>query len=114
MRRFWAIPVLASVLILGTLGISQDAFALDCESTQNGFWDVSGTWTGCGDGVPGNGDNITIKNGHIVTVGDVQSVDATVTVESGAQLIIDGAAGGELEIKNLNPIFLGFITIGRR
>ena len=100
---------LSPLLVLAILASSllpfstMNAYAFNCESTQTGFWDQTTTWTNCNNSIPVDGDNITIKNGHIVTVKDVQSVDATVTVESGAQLVIDGVTGGELEIKNNFP-----------
>ena len=93
-----------TILISSLLPFStMNAYASNCESTQTGFWDEPTTWINCNNSSPTDGDNITIKNGHIVTVRDVQSVDATVTVESGAQLVIDGVAGGELEIKSVFP-----------
>ena len=76
------------VVIISVTAGTPNAWALNCESTQTGFWDQTTTWTNCNNSIPVDGDNITIKNGHIVTVRDVQSVDATVTVESGAQLVI--------------------------
>jgi len=93
--------MVVTILVSGLVSFStMNAYAFNCESTQTGFWDQTTTWTNCNNSIPVDGDNITIKNGDIVTVRDLQSVDATVTVESGAQIVIDGVTGGELEIKN--------------
>jgi len=98
--KLFAIMVV-TILVSGLVSFStMNAYAFNCESTQTGFWDQITTWINCNNSIPVDGDNITIKNGDIVTVRDIQSVDATVTVESGAQLVIDGVAGGQLEIKN--------------
>jgi len=109
MKGKWAIPVLASILILGTLGISQDAFALNCESTQTGFWDETTTWINCNDSTPTDGDSVAIKNDDIVTVRSDIAVDASITVESGAQLVIDGLDGGDFRI-NAQIFGIGFLT----
>ena len=89
-----------------------DAYALNCESTQTGFWDVASTWTNCGGGVPGDNDNVTIKNGHTVTIRtDLQTVPLTglsLTVEPSAELVIDGPSFGRIQI--LSGTFTNFGT----
>ena len=92
-----------TILVSSLLSFStMNAYALNCESTQTGFWDVSSTWTNCGLGVPGDNDNVTIKNGHIVTIRtdilNVALVGLSLTVEPSAELVIDGASEGKLRI----------------
>ena len=49
MKGKWAIPVIASILILGSLGLIQEADAVTFTATQSGDWDNAATWVG---GVP--------------------------------------------------------------
>jgi len=101
MRLF---PLLVLAILASSLlpFSTMNAYALNCESTQTGFWDVSSTWTGCGDGVPGDGDNVTIKNGHTVTIRTDLATDRfdglSLTIEASAELVIDGSQGGAMEI----------------
>jgi len=92
-----------TILVSSLLSFStMNAYALNCESTQTGFWDLPTTWTNCGLGVPGDNDNVTIKNGHIVTIRtDIQAVPLTglsLTIEPSAELVIDGPSQGRLLI----------------
>jgi len=94
------LTILASSLLLFS---TMNAYAFNCESTQTGFWDLPTTWINCGPtGVPGDNDNVTIKNGHIVTIRtdilNVALVGLSLTVEPSAELVIDGASGGKLRI----------------
>ena len=90
---------------------TMNAYALNCESTQTGFWDQSSTWINCGGSTPTDGDSVTIKNGDIVTVRSDIVVDVRITVELGAELVIDGTNnGGDLEIKNGPLTNFGKIT----
>ena len=96
------LPLLAfSILLLVPVGVQQ-AYALNCESQQTGFWDQSSTWSNCSGGVPADGDNVTIKNGHTVTIRTdiltVALVGLSLTVEQSAELVLDGASGGKLRI----------------
>ncbi len=101
--------LVSSLLLFSTM----NAYALNCESTQTGFWDVSSTWTGCGDGVPGNGDNVTIKNGHTVTIRtDLGALTGfSLTVEQSAELVLDGSLEGRLEIVGGTFTNLGKTTL---
>ncbi len=93
------LTILASSLLLFS---TMNAYALNCESTQTGFRDVSSTWTGCSGGVPGDNDIVTIKNGHTVIIRtDIFTVPLTgitLTVEPSAELGLDGRSGGKLQI----------------
>ncbi len=94
------LTILASSLLLFS---TMNAYAFNCESTQTGFWDLPTTWINCGPtGVPGDNDNVTIKNGHIVTIRtNIVTVPLTglsLTVEPSAELVIDGVSGGKLRI----------------
>ncbi len=95
------LTILASSLLLFS---TMNAYAFNCESTQTGFWDLPTTWINCGPtGVPGDNDNVTIKNGHIVTIRtDILTVPLealSLTVEQSAELVLDGPSQGRLEIK---------------
>ena len=100
--KLFAIMVV-TILVSGLVSFStMNAYAFNCESTQTGFWDVPSTWTNCGGGVPADGDNVTIKNGHTVTIRtdilNVALVGLSLTVEQSAELVLDGASGGKLRI----------------
>jgi len=47
MRTQFIIPVLASILILGALGFTQEAEAASFTATQDGNWNDAATWGGC-------------------------------------------------------------------
>jgi len=100
--KLFAIMVM-TILISGLVSFSTiNAYALNCESTQTGFWDVPSTWINCGGGVPGDNDNVTIKNGHTVTIRtDIRTVPLvglSLTVEQSAELVLDGPSGGNLQM----------------
>ena len=88
-----------TILVSSLLPFStMNAYALNCESTQTGFWDLPTTWTNCGLGVPSDNDNVTIKNGHTVTIRtDIETVPLvglTLTVEQSAEFVIVGPGDG--------------------
>jgi len=92
-----------TILISGLVSFSTiNAYAFNCESTQTGFWDVPSTWINCGGGVPDDNDNVTIKNGHTVTIRtDIRTVPLvglSLTVEQSAELVLDGPSGGNLQM----------------
>jgi len=109
--------MVVTILVSGLVSFStMNAYAgvtLNCESTQTGFWDVSSTWTSCGDGVPDNGDNVTIKNGHTVIIRtDLGALTGlSLTVEQSAELVLDGPSGGRLEIVGGTFTNLGKTTL---
>jgi len=110
-KLLFSVLFAASFLVL--LG-GQQAFALNCESTITGFWDVSSTWINCGGGTPGNTDDVTIKTSHIVTIrtsitGPVLP-PSSLTVESSAELIIDGTSGGRIVLAGATFANSGKIT----
>ena len=48
--------------------LSTAVFANTCLSQASGNWNVAGTWTTCGGGVPGDGDTAKIAQGQTVTI----------------------------------------------
>jgi len=67
------------------------ARAATCTSTGTGNWSESGTWSGCGEGVPGASDDVIIQSGHTVTV-DVDSSVNNITLlgaNSGTRLTLN-------------------------
>lgn len=56
------------MLALVALLQSGEAFALACQSQNNGNWNAPATWTACGGGFPGALDTVTILGGDNVTV----------------------------------------------
>ncbi|MBC7943560.1 hypothetical protein H7X68_03635 [Candidatus Saccharibacteria bacterium] len=91
------------VLIFSFLPTYKTAAASSCLSTGSGDWNVAGTWTNCGGGIPGLADSATIASGHIVAVVvDSSAASLTinansvaggngVTISSGKKLDITGA-----------------------
>ena len=58
-NREIALLVIVGILILGALGLSQEAFALPVTSAQTGNWQDDSTWVG---GVaPSGTDDVSIK-----------------------------------------------------
>jgi hypothetical protein len=55
-----------AMLICQGLYAENEAQAATCTSTGTGNWNTAGTWS-CGS-VPGAGDDVTIANGHVVTI----------------------------------------------
>jgi len=95
MENYWAIPVLVSILILGTLGISQSAFAVDVvisdESScllQGGSWDTDT----CTITNFSNSDDDTFGMVGVTVIFDGNSqISGEVDVQDGS-LIINGEA----------------------
>jgi len=113
--KLFAIMVV-TILVSGLVSFStMNAYAFNCESKQTGFWDVVGTWTNCGDGVPGDNDNVTIKNGHIVTIRtDLHSFPLTgisLTIEKNGELVMDGPSEGSLQIISSTFSNFGKLTL---
>jgi hypothetical protein len=57
--------------------------SLDFTSTQSGSWGNAATWGGAG--IPGTADNVTIANGHIVTLDNTRSCN-NLTINVGGTL----------------------------
>ena len=93
MRVSLLIPVIASILILVPLGLSQDAYAVSVDSASSGFWNVGSTWVG--GTVPALTDDVTIKAGNTVTISSSVTIRGALTIEPNAELIIDGTLGGD-------------------
>jgi len=102
--------IVLSISIPLIVGSAQLAYAAPVESVSSGDWNVGGTWDS---GIPNPADDITIKNGHTVTVTDVRTVTGSLTIEVGAHLIIDGTAASavRLTIDGGTLTNLGQITI---
>ena len=111
-----------AILALATLPVSP-AYALACTSNGSGNWNAAATWTGCGGGVPGAADTVTIQNGHNITVTANASAtsitfptnngtNTTLTINSGVTLTVSGAvtiprAGSG----NMNTVAVGAGTL---
>lgn len=91
MRAQFVILVLVSILVLGILVSAQTVYAatIDSNGSGGGSWKLGSTWSG--GVVPSASDDITIKSGDTVTVDDfIRIVTGSITIESGATLIVDG------------------------
>jgi len=92
------IVVFFSALILVLGGSVSDAFAVTVESNGSGGgdWNDGSTWAG--GVVPSSTDDVTIKNGDVVTIKDSRTIDSTgsLIIEGGAELKIDGLTSGVL------------------
>ena len=99
------IPLITfSVLLLVPVG-TQNAWALNCESTGTGFWDQSSTWSNCGGGIPGNADTATINSGDTVTVRTLVNLDGlTLIVNPFGNLITDGSLGARMILSSSSSL----------
>jgi len=101
------------VLVLGMLGLSQEAFAVTITSTQTGNWQDDSTWAG---GVAPTGiDDVVIDNSHVVTIsqnivtsGDITTnFDGTLKIFDGKFLQVSGNT-----ITNIGNIDMDSVSIG--
>jgi len=93
MRAIWAVPVIASILILGVIGLPQDVFSQI-------FIDSD-----IGDNVEvGPGESATITNGAIVS-GNVIVDGGTVTINGGAVIT------GNIQVTNGGSLSMDDITV---
>jgi len=90
------LPLLFSVISLSLILGNQEAYAASVNSVGTGDWDVGSTWD---TGVPANVDDVTILNGHIVTVTDFRQNTGSITVAAGGTLVIDGTSGATLDAR---------------
>jgi hypothetical protein len=102
MKTRLAFTILLFVVLLG-LGAPAALAAprANCASTGNGNWNTTGTWT-CGH-VPTSSDNVTINNGHTVTLDSAGGAayqlivgggsSGTLTHDTGSQTLSAGAGG---------------------
>jgi len=107
---FALIFAIVGVLILGTLGFNQEAFAADVTFVGGtGDWELGANWSG--GSVPLVNDNAIIPTGSIVTINSPISIGniGGVLIESGAELIIDGSSGSA-QLNSDNIINNGIIT----
>lgn len=66
-RRWTLVAAVLAVAVLGALPAGR-ALAATCTSAGSGNWSAPGTWSGCGSGIPQDGDEVIIASGHTVTV----------------------------------------------
>ena len=111
--------VLCAVIFASTL-IGSVAQAADKTSANSGSWATAGTWSPSGQ--PGANDNVTIENGHSVTVAvAVVNFPSNVTINAGGTLTLNHTltvngtttVNGSLFISNTsgNKIFTGDVVI---
>ena len=82
-------PQLFIALVLFVICLqSSTLYATDRVSAGSGNWATAATWSPSG--VPGSGDNITVLNGHTVTV-DVDASCLAATIQTGGTLTMGGA-----------------------
>lgn len=70
----WIVLVMLAI-VASPMIPTLDAAGLDCVSNASDNWNTAGTWTSCGGGTPGSGDNVFIQSGHIVTLTQNESVN---------------------------------------
>lgn len=90
--------ILAVLLLFAHSGIT---LALTCQSNANGNWNAAGTWTTCGGGIPGAGDDVQIRNAHVVTIPAAFGATAnslTFTVTNGAARLDHAAVTSTLTV----------------
>jgi len=109
------ILVIVGILILGSLGLSQEAFALTITSINTGIWGDGSTWfggiapTGTEDVVIDNGHNVTI-NQNVLTSGDITiNFDGTLIIFTSTFLEVSGNT-----ITNIGNIDLNSTSLGSR
>lgn len=70
------------IVLLAFLTMPVDlVYAATCTSAAGGNWSNAATWSGCGGGTPGAGDDVIISANHTITV-DVNSAANSVTINS--------------------------------
>lgn len=78
-----------------------------CQSTQAGNWSAPTTWSACNNGIPQNGDSVTI--GHVVTVDGNVGSDGNNAL-SGLAV----SANGVLQGGNYSLVLKGNLTVDGR
>lgn len=102
--------VISALLFL--LPLAQ-AHGLSCLSAATGNWSAPATWTGCGGGVPSSTDDVTVRNGHTVTVNTPSAAARSVAVNVGtlkfstATASALSLAAGDVVINNGGTLSLG-------
>lgn len=93
------LSMLTALLLFAHSGIT---LALTCQSNATtGNWNVAGTWTACGGGIPGAGDDVQILLAHVVTIpaGFAAAANSvTFTVSNGAARLDHAAASSTLAV----------------
>jgi len=123
MKRLWAVPIIASILIIGAIGFlfNQDSFALGATiSDQASCEAFGGTWTSPPDKCKIS-NNFTVNSGEtftvssnvllfmnrvFITINDGGTVNNFGNIES----VSDGGFGVHGTLNNSGEIFLGEIS----
>ena len=83
MNGILAVAVIASILILGALGFTQEAEAASFTATKSGNWDDAATW---GDAVPptsiASTDTVTIPSEFTVTIPSLVTITNSGTIDN--------------------------------
>ena len=90
--------MLTALLLFAHSGIT---LALTCQSNATGNWNVAGTWTTCGGGIPGAGDDVQIRDAYVVTIpaGFAAAANSvTFTASNGAARLDHAAASSTLAV----------------
>ncbi|MBI3044755.1 MAG: hypothetical protein HYY78_18210 [Betaproteobacteria bacterium] len=88
-------------IAMGMFGYTASALALTCQSNANGNWNAAGTWTTCGGGIPGAGDDVQIRNANTVTIPAGYAAAAnsvTFTVSNGTANLTHAAATSTITV----------------
>lgn len=102
----------AFAALLFLVPLSQ-AHGLSCLSAATGNWSAPATWTGCGGGVPSAADDVTVRNGHTVTVNTSSAAARSVAVNVGTLKFSTSTASalslavGDVVINNGGTLSLG-------
>ena len=83
-------------LFLLTIQLAQAGDA-PCESTGDGNWEDTSTWTNCGGGIPRQDRGALIKSNHTVTINQSTGFNSSVTLEASSTLAT-GVNAGEITI----------------
>jgi hypothetical protein len=98
------LSLLVALLTIGLTGNSSLFAQARIQSRANGAWNSAGTWVvvsgSSSTGVPGANDTAIVNSGTAVTIGASNADCATLLIDQGASLLIDGS--GNVRI-NANP-----------
>jgi MSHA biogenesis protein MshQ len=103
--------------MLWGLAFSGGAQGFTCQSNGNGNWNAAGTWTTCGGGIPGAGDDVQIRLAHVITIPagfGAMANSVTFTASNGAARLDHAANTSTLTVGaggvTINPTGGGNVT----